>query len=248
MIRRYVPRSAVTLAVIFLLNLSDLVQLRRLAVEYELSADNDADRIFAQLLFGFHRLDTGLNTANISQLAFLAVPPLFFGQSISADLSISGTYYFTRQDRRTRWYVKRSLSLLVISLVIAAFTCLLNTAMTSYFDAGSVAAERAGLVMLSMTSCIFLLVMLSNIAGIFFGSVTALAVTVVYAAANILLIYTPARRASIVLCCNFLPQDTFGEMAFKTGINTAYALAAFIAGLVVIRKKEIGLVNAEQLF
>jgi len=246
--RRNLVRLAVTLTVIFVLNISDLVSLRRNVIDFEQSLGNDYSRIFSELLFGFHRADTGLNVSDIAQLAFLAVPPLFFGQNISADLSISGTYYFTRQNDRAAWYMKRSLSLLVFSLIIAVFTCTLNALMTSYFDVGSVPVPRITLVICSVTFCIFILVMLSNIIGIFFGSVIGLAVTVVYAAANILLVSSPIKRVSIVFNSTFLADESYPDMAVKVGVNGFIALALFIIGLIVIKKRELGLVNAEHLF
>ena len=248
MFRRYAPRLALTLLTVFFLDLTDLIELHKNAANFKLELDNDFSRMFSELLFGFHRIDTGLNASDIAQLAFLAAAPLFLGQSISADLSISGTYYFTRQNHRTRWYVRRSLSLLACSLTVSIFTCLLNAAMTSYFDVNGIPAARIALVMLSVTMCIFVLVMLSNIIGIFFGSVIGLAVTVVYAGANILLTYSPLRQISLVFNSAFLPDEGYADMSVKLGVNTGIAAAVFAAGLVVVRKRELGLVNAEQLF
>ena len=245
---RNLIRLAVTLTVIFVLNLGDLVSLRRNVIDFEQSLGNDFSKIFSQLLFGFHRADTGLNVSDIAQLAFLAVPPMFFGQNISADLSISGTYYFTRQNDRTTWYVKRSLSLLVFSLIIALFTCTLNALMTSYFDVGSIPFPRIALVICSVTLCVYILVMLSNIVGIFFGSVIGLAVAVVYAAVNILLVSSPLKQVSIVFNCTFLADESYADMAVKAGINGIISAALFVIGLAVIRKRELGLVNAEHLF
>lgn len=251
MIRRDLARLAAALLIIFVLNIGDLVELRRNVLDLELALENDIDafdKAFSELLFGFHRVDTGLNAADLSQLAFLAVPPLFFGQSISADLSISGTYYFTRQNNRTAWYFKRSLSLLLLSLITALFTCGLNTALTLQLDVGRVPVPRVLLVACSVTLCIFTLVMLSNLAGIYFGSVIGLAAAVVFAAVNILLTATPARSASIVFSCTFLPDEAYREMAAKLAVNGAYAAAAFAVGHLVIKKRELGLVNAEHLF
>lgn len=245
---RNLVRLILTLTVIFVLNISDIVQLRRNAVDFELNLGNDFSKIFSEMLLGFHSADTGLNVSNIAQLAFLAVPPLFFGQNISADLSISGTYYFTRQNDRTAWYVKRSLSLLVFSFIIAIFTCTLNALMTSYFDVGSVPIPRIALVICSVTLCVYILVMLSNIVGIFFGSVIGLAVAVVYAAVNILLVSSPIKQVSIVFNSAFLADESFAEMAVKVGINGIISAAVFVIGLIVIRKRELGLVNAEHLF
>lgn len=246
--RRNLVRLALTLTFIFALNISDIVQLRRNAVDFEMNLGNDFSKIFSEMLFGFHRADTGLNISNIAQLAFLAVPPLFFGQNISADLSISGTYYFTRQNNRAAWYAKRSMSLLVFSLITALFTCALNALMTSYFDVGSVPIPRIMLVICSVTLCIFILVMLSNIIGIFFGSVIGLVVTVVYAAVNILSVSSPIRRSSVVYNSTFLADESYSDMAVKIGINGFTGAAIFVIGLVVMRKRELGLVNAEHLF
>ncbi len=246
--KRNIVRLLLTLTVIFILNISDLVELHKNTVDFEMNLGNEFDKVFSELLFGFHRIDTGLNTAKLSQLAFLAAAPLFLGQNISADLSISGTYYFTRQNNRAVWYVKRALSLLGYSFVIAAFTCLLNTLMTEYYDVGSVPKTRVALVLLSLTFCIFTLLMLSNISGIFFGSVIGLAAAILFAAAGMLLIATPMRAASIVYNCTFRLDETYADMAVKVSVNAAYSIALFIAGLTVIKKKELSLVNAEHLF
>ena len=246
--KRNIIRLLLTLTVIFILNISDLVELHKNAIDFEFNLGNEFDKVFSELLFGFHRIDTGLNTAKLSQLAFLAAAPLFLGQNISADLSISGTYYFTRQNNRAVWYVKRALSLLGYSFVIASFTCLLNTLMTEYYDVGSVPKTRVALVLLSLTFCIFTLLMLSNISGIFFGSVIGLAAAVLFAAIGMLLVATPMRAASIVYNCTFRLDETYADMAVKVSVNAAYSIALFIAGLTVIRKKELSLVNAEHLF
>ena len=246
--KRDLVRLGVTLTVIFVLNIGDIVQLRRNVIDFEQNLGNDFSSIFSEMLFGFHRLDTGLNIADLSQLAFLAVSPLFFGQNISADLSISGTYFFTRQNDRASWYVRRSLSLLLYSFLIAVFTCTLNTLMTEYFDVGSIPKARVALVVCSVTLCLFILIMLSNIVGIFFGSVISLAVTIVYAALNMLLAASPIKAVSIVGNCAFLKDESYTDMAVKLGVNGLIAAGLFVVGLVVIRKKELGLVNAEHLF
>lgn len=246
--RRNLFRLGSVVLIIFLLNISDLVELHSRTVEFGLNYGDDFSAIFNVLLLGFNRVDMGLNAADISQLTFLAAAPLFFGQNISADLSISGTYWFTRQNNRTAWYIKRSLSLLWYSLLISVFACSLSALMTLYYNVGSLPSGRVALVISSITLCTFVLVMLSNIVGIFVGSTVALAVTVFYAALNILMIASPARAMSIVYNSAFLPDEGYLQMAVKLGVNGAYAAVVFIAGLVVIKRKELGLVNAEHIF
>lgn len=244
--RRNLIRLGVTLAIIFILNLGDIVELRRNVIEFKENLGNDFSMIFNELLFGFYKADSGFNI-RISQLAFLAAPPLFFGQSISADLSISATYFFTRQNNRAAWYAKRSLSLLGYSFIIAAFTAALNTLMTSYYDVGCIPFMRVAIMSLSLTLCVFVTVMLANIFGIFFGSIISVAAAVVYIGINALLVGTPIRAVSLIYNSSII-SGGYIDMGVMVGINAAFAAAVFIIGLVTVMKKELGLVNAEQLF
>ena len=66
--KRNIVRLLLTLTVIFILNISDLVELHKNAIDFELNLGNEFDKVFSELLFGFHRIDTGLNTAKLSQL------------------------------------------------------------------------------------------------------------------------------------------------------------------------------------
>ncbi|MBR1393422.1 MAG: hypothetical protein IJ561_06255 [Ruminococcus sp.] len=246
--RRNLFRLGAVVLIVFLLDLSDIVELHSRLDEFEINYGGDFSSIFSILLLGFNRVDLGLDAVDISQLTFLAAAPLFFGQNISADLSISGTYLFTRQNSRISWYVKRCLSLLWYSLLISIFTCGLGTLLTLYFDVSNVPLGRIALVTASITLCTFVLIMLSNIVGIFVGSTVALAVAVFFAALNILMIASPARVMSIVYNSAFLPEESTVQMLGKLSVNGAYALVLFTVGLVVIKRKELGLVNAEHIF
>lgn len=245
--KRNLIRLSAVLLLIFVLNISDLVELKKNTVDFEMSLENDFNRIFSELLYGFHKADTEFKAIKISQLAFLAVPPIFFGQNISADLSISGTYYFTRQDNRTIWYTKRVFLLLIYSFIIAVFTCLLNTLLTLYFDVACIQVMKIILVICSLSFCFFIIIMLSNIIGVFCGSIIALTVSEIFAALNIFLIGTDIKRLSIVFNSAFLHGESYFDMAIKAGINVFISIVLFVIGLIVIKKKELGLVNAEHL-
>ena len=96
---------------IVLFNLNDYIEHQNNSMYFMLNYNNNSVDIFNHLLFGFAN-SGNINLSNVLfQNSYIILIPLFAGQYISTDLCISGTYYFTRQNNRTKWYIKKAMLL-----------------------------------------------------------------------------------------------------------------------------------------
>jgi len=245
--RRSLAKLSVWLVLLLVFDLTDILSIDRNA-EFFRSSGYDAVDMFNHMGFGFSNFDTILIETVFFQTAFIMLFPLFAGQDISSELTVSATYYFTRRASRSKWYLKRVLMLFIKCMLVSFVACFINYLMTMKISENVQITPILCEYSIFCLYC-FILTLAANIAAIFTGSIISVVISSAFHIMSILLLKSSTifGRYNLLGNCVITLSSTANEFVIKLSIELSVAVIITVVGLLIIKNKELGLVNAEQI-